>query len=256
MENKKRIVIIGGCGVIGKIITPILSKKYEITIFDLPEILPKNDFEYSQVDVSNYKQLIENMPLHTDALINLVALPEKPALADSVEFVSMVNAYVVGSYNVLLAASQLKIKKVVLASTNHVTGFYEKDGKSILKRCITTFDYPMVDSVYGAMKLFAEQTGRLFSEQYGISVICLRIGTVVSDQIGFLLSNERSRRTLLSHADTVNIFGLAIETNKKYGVYNAVSNNPENPWDITKTIEDLGDFTELNTEELMKRGIK
>jgi hypothetical protein len=56
----------------------------------------------------------------------------------------------------------------------------------------------------------------------------------------------------LSHADTVNLFVAAIETKIKYGVYYAVSDNPGNPWDIQKTIDELGDFTEKNSVELLK----
>lgn len=252
MSKKKRIVIIGGAGVIGNIIIPPLSLKYEIVIFDITERQSGNNHEYRQVDISNYQQLRKNIPKNTDVLINLVALPEKPTLVDSAELKSMVNVYVIGSYNAFLAASQLNIKKVIFASSNHVTGYYEKDGKSILGKSITTSDYPMVDNVYGAMKLFAEQSGHLFSERYGMSVICLRIATVVEDEIGFLLSNERPRRTILSHVDTVNIFTSAIEADIKYGVYYAVSDNPENPWDIEKTIEELGDFAQINSEQLLK----
>ncbi|MBW1786983.1 MAG: NAD(P)-dependent oxidoreductase [Deltaproteobacteria bacterium] len=246
MRKKKRVVIIGGAGVIGTIIIPPLSSKYEIIILDIKEI-----YEFRKVDISNYKELIKNIPGNTDVLINLAALPVKLTLVSDDEFRSMVNVYVIGSYNVFLAASQLKIKKVVFASSNHVTGYYEKKGKSISGKKITTLDYPLVDNVYGAMKLFAEQSGRLFSEKHKISVICLRIATVVEDEINFLLFNDRSRRTILSHKDTVNIFAAAIDTKIKYGVYYAVSDNPENPWDIQKTMDELGNFTEKNSSQIL-----
>ena len=102
------------------------------------------------------------------------------------------------------------------------------------------------------MKLCAELFGYLFSREKDISVICLRIGTVVADELSFLRSNERAHRTIMSRHDTVDIFKKAIETKMKYGVYYGVSDNPGKPWDIFNSINELGFHPEINSEALLE----
>ena len=46
-------------------------------------------------------------------------------------------------------------------------------------------DWPIrPDSPYGVGKAFSEAAARYYSDQYGISCICLRIGTVRARKIG------------------------------------------------------------------------
>src|SRR5262249_57680409 len=40
-------------------------------------------------------------------------------------------------------------------------------------------DPPRPDSFYGVGKLFGENTGRLFSDRYRMSVLCIRLGAVL-----------------------------------------------------------------------------
>ena len=76
-----------------------------------------------------------------------------------------------GTYNIFEAARINKVPVVVVfASTNHVTGFYEKEG------IYTTPDMPIrPDSMYGVSKAFGEALGRFYYDEYGISTYCLRI---------------------------------------------------------------------------------
>jgi NAD+ dependent glucose-6-phosphate dehydrogenase len=169
-----------------------------------------------------------------------------------IEAEQMYNVYVLGSYNVLLVAKLRNIGRVVFASTNHVTGNYESNGYSKLGRPIDTSDYPSPDSTYGAMKACAELMGFVFSNECPVSVICLRIGTVNNDEMNFLASSDRVKRTLLSRVDTVNLFRAAIETNVRYGVYYGVSDNPDRPWVIGNAIRDLSYYPSVSTKDLLE----
>ena len=151
-----------------------------------------------------------------------------------------------------MTAERKKVKKVVLATTNHVTGVYETNGISSLGREIKTSDYPLPDSAYGAMKLCAELFGYTFYREKNISVICLRIGTVVEEELSHLRSNDRFKRTILSKIDTVEIFKRAIESNQKYGVYYAVSDNPGKPWNISNAVNEIGFCPKINFQAILE----
>ncbi|MEJ2010053.1 MAG: NAD(P)-dependent oxidoreductase [Acidobacteriota bacterium] len=252
MKERKKIVLIGGLGTIGRILEKGLEDTYEVLVLDIAEPVGIPEANYTKADVTQLDQLLKVIPDDAHALINLSGLPKIPSLADPEAARHSIDVYVVGSYNVLLAATIKGIGKVIFASSNHVTGAYEIRGLSLLGRKIRTDDYPLPDSAYGAMKLCGELFGYSFWKEKNISVICLRIGTVVRDELSQLRSDERSHRTILSKRDTVNIFKSAIETEIKYGVYYAVSDNPDNPWDITDTMDKLGFHPEQNSVALQK----
>jgi len=249
---RKKIVLIGGLGTIGRILEKGLKNTYKLLILDIAEPTEINMKNYRKADVVNIDQLLATIPDDTHAIVNLSALSEQPSILNEKSIRHCSDVYVVGAYNVLLAAERKKIKKVVIASTNHVTGVYETNGISSLGREIKTNDYPLPDSAYGAMKLCAELFGYTFYREKNISVICLRIGTVVEEELSHLRSSDRLRRTILSKIDTVEIFKRAIESNRKYGVYYAVSDNPGKPWDLSNTISELGFYPQTNSLELLK----
>lgn len=252
---RKKIVLVGGSGTIGALLEEGLSDTYDLTILDISEPAKKNTQNYVKADAANLDQLMAAVPDDSYAVVNLTQLHDQLPLPDGKNIRLCSDVYVVGAYNILLTAVDKGIGKVVFASTNHVTGAYEADGRSSIGREIRTDEYPLPDSTYGAMKLCAELFGYLFSREKDISVICLRIGTVVEDELSFLRSNDRAHRTLLSRLDTVDLFRRAIETNVKYGVYYGVSDNPGKPWDISNAIKDIGFHPTMNSEVLLKEGI-
>jgi NAD+ dependent glucose-6-phosphate dehydrogenase len=251
--DRKKIVLIGGLGTIGKIVEKGLEDIYELLVLDVAEPAGIPNANYRKADVSRIDQLLAAIPDDAHALVNLAGLPKSPDLLDAEATRFCIDVYVTGSYNVFLAAALKGVGKVVFASSNHVTGAYEKNGLSLLGRRIRTDDYPLPDSLYGAMKLCAELFGYSFWKEKNISVICLRIGTVAEDELSKLRSDKRTHRTILSGRDTIDIFKSAIETEIEYGVYYAVSDNPGNPWDISETIDKLRSNPEQNSQALQER---
>lgn len=235
----KKILLIGGLGVIGQILADALAEQYELIIADKHESPQESRHDYIQLDITEYSQLVDKIPRDIDTIVNLVAMMEQPEIVDEDTIVAMTDLYVKGAYNVFLAATQLGICRVIFTSSNHVTDYYEKDGKSLLGREISVEDYPLSRSVYGALKLAGESLGHVISTQTNVSVICLRVGTIRLDEREALQRYPRFRRTLLSKVDIVNLFKCAIETDIKFGIYYGVSDNPGRPWSISNAIQDL-----------------
>ena len=80
-------------------------------------------------------------------------------------------ANIVGTYNLYEAARKQGVKRVVFASSNHVTGFYRQDEVVGLK------DPARPDGLYGLSKAFGEDLSRFYFDRYGIETACVRIGS-------------------------------------------------------------------------------
>jgi uronate dehydrogenase len=85
---------------------------------------------------------------------------------------TILRANIVGLYNVFEAARRNGVKRLLFATSNHATGFYRRD------QTIDHRVYPKPDSRYGVSKVFGEQLGSLYSDKYGLEVLCIRIGNL------------------------------------------------------------------------------
>jgi len=237
----KRILILGSNGDIGSILSKSLSKNNFIIESDLSKHSKNNtENQYIKIDVTNYSDFFKKCPEPIDIIINLTGLREMRNIPDINEMNQMIDLYIKGCYNVYQIAVEKKINKVIFASSNHVTDFYEQNGYSLLNREINADDFPKTNSVYGAFKFFGESLGFIFHQNKQLSIICFRIGTVRKTDEETINLNDRSKRTALLHKDLINMFNNAIDNNTiEFGVYYAVSNNIDKPWSIKNYITEL-----------------
>jgi nucleoside-diphosphate-sugar epimerase len=245
--------LLGGLGRVGRILAAGLADRFEPVIVDLAA--PPLDLElpYVQADITEFERLGELLPPDAGALINLTALPDTPALPSAEELAGLARLYVVGAYNVYRVALDRGIRRVVYASTNHVSGRLERGGYTRLGRAIDERDPPAPDTAYAALKGCAEQLGRLFAEAGDLSVICLRLGSVATDEVERVRTDRRLRATLLSQVDLIGIFAAALTAKVDYGIYYAVSDNPGRPWSIRAAIRELGYRPRCNSRDLLRR---
>jgi uronate dehydrogenase len=85
---------------------------------------------------------------------------------------TILQANIVGCYNVFEAARQNGVKRILFATSNHAVGFYRRD-ETIDHRV-----YIKPDSRYGVSKVFGEALGSLYADKYGMEVFNMRIGNV------------------------------------------------------------------------------
>ena len=249
---KKKVTIIGGAGTIGSILYEGLRDKYDIVILD--KNVSEQSAEFVMVDATNFESLLDSIPKDSDALINLLTIKTKNDLKDVQNFHKMTNIHFISSFYVMHAAISLGIPKVVYASSNHTTDYYEKNGFSSLGREINTSDYPHSCGLYGVLKFASENIGQLLASQTDdLSIINLRIGSVHPDEHKAVKEDERLIRTLLSHKDTVQLFDSAIQSTVRYGTYYGVSDNPSKPWSTESAKRELGFVSKLNSVEILKQ---
>jgi nucleoside-diphosphate-sugar epimerase len=221
------VAITGGAGRVGNSIRPILREHYRIRLLDVvdaPSVLDGD--EYQRLDVSDLSA-VEHALAGTDAVLHLAADPSTAATWSNVR-----SANIEATYSVFEAARRNSIKKVILATTNHVMGFYN------LEKAwpIDTASPVRPDSLYGVSKAFGEVLARYFSDAFDMSMICLRIGWFTTGQ-----PDAGSLNPLwISTRDIAQVMRLALETPRKFGIYNATSNNHPVHWDLQATRDELG----------------
>ena len=168
--------------------------------------------------------------------------------------------------NALEAARENGVTRFVFASSNHVTGMYEHDlpYSAIVNgrlsevdrdaiRMIDSSAPPRPDSAYALGKVFGEAAARHYTDAYGLQAICLRIGTVLADDVP---KQPRHFATFLTHADLVRLFESALEAppSLAFGVYYGVSANTWRFWDLEEPRVALGFQPQDDAERLRPRG--
>lgn len=250
---KKKVSMIGGNGLIGSILSEHLQDKYELVVLD--KQVPEKE-NYIQVNATKFEELIQKIPRNSDVLVNLLNIHTKHDLEDIEAFSNMIEIHFISSFYILHAAKILGIQKVVYASSNHVTDYYEKEGTSLLGREINIHDYPFSRGLYGTLKLASENIGRIFAMEGDLSVINLRIGSVPKDELLDLGVKSRIHKTLLSRNDVVQLFDLAIQSSVKYGTYYGVSDNPNKPWSTENVTQELGFTSQSNSRSVLEKAKK
>lgn len=238
---KKRVLITGAAGRIGSSLAEQLRDRYDLRLHyhrTVPENPPSAD--WVRADITNYDDIAPALA-GMDAVVHMAADPSTSATWDSVR-----DGNIIGGYNVFEAARRAGVRKVVFASTNHVMGMYDRD-----RQWPVYADQPVrPDSLYGVSKAFGEALGRYYSDQYGLSVICLRIGWFLPEP-----HDSIARWMWLSPRDGAQVTWRAVESDLPFGIFYAISANSGRHWDITDTMERLGYRPEDDAERwLAERG--
>jgi uronate dehydrogenase len=156
------------------------------------------------------------------------------------------------AWNTLEAAHRRGVRRVIYASSNHVTGLYERDDPyarivageydgldpATVPR-ITTAMPVRPDTPYAVGKALGEAAARYYAEEHGLSVLCLRIGTLNRADRP---SAARHFATLLTHADMVSLVRCCIEAppDLTFGVFYGVSANRWRIWDVDDARDAIG----------------
>jgi uronate dehydrogenase len=130
---------------------------------------------------------------------------------------------IVGAYNLYEAARKNGVKRIVFASSNHVTGFYRQD------EVIDTRDPVRPDGLYGLSKAFGENLAQLYWNRYGIETVSLRIGSSFTAP-----KDRRMLATWMSYDDTERLIVAALTAPVVgHSVIYGMSDNATKWWDNT-----------------------
>jgi nucleoside-diphosphate-sugar epimerase len=245
------VAITGAAGVIGRVLARELADAYDLRLLTRRP----TDFPSLLADVSDLNTLLPHFA-DADVVVHLAAAATVEASWEDV-----LQANVIGTYNVFEAARRTGVELVVFASSNHAAGMYEVENAPALyslddeRRWDERADV-RPDSLYGVSKVFGEALGRHYADLHGLRVICLRIGSVLadddprSDRVAagaswMSLDREaafaRLRATWLSQRDCAQLVRRCLEaTDVRWAVAYGISDNPRQFWDLRSARQMLG----------------
>jgi len=177
----ERYLVTGGAGFIGSnIVRRLLREGHEVQVLDNfstgdRDNLKGLDVELIEGDVVNY-YIVQRAIKGIDYILHQAALSSVPRSINDPIATGSVN--VLGTLNVLAAATEAGVKRVVYASSCSI---YE-DSPELPKRETML---PAPKSPYAASKLAGEHLCRVFYETYGLKTIMLRYFNVFGPHQNF-----------------------------------------------------------------------
>ncbi len=222
------MLITGATGGVGSHLAAALEEDYELVLHgrDPDKARAGQSLAIAQLDV--YEEVLALM----DGIDTVVHMAGASSPESSWELVLQAN--IIGVRNVLEAAREAGVRRVVLASSNHVNGMYDRHEQWP----VYPQQLPRPDSLYGVSKAFDEAIGRYYHDEFGLEVICLRIGWFAEDPLA--ATDDLLRAMWLSPADCTQVVRCAIEATVGFGLYYAISDNPNRRWSTTNTTLELG----------------
>ena len=246
-----KVLITGMSGLIGGLLRKRLEEKgtYELTALNRRPIEGVDTVQADIADLDAIRPAFEGQ----DVVVHLAGWPEEAP------WDKLLNPNVIGVYNMYEASRQAGVKRVVFGSSGATVAGWSlvppydalNDGRygDVPSR------WPMIThesvrplGIYGATKVWGEALGRHYSDAYGISVICVRIGAVPKDDRP---GTDRQFSVWLSHRDVVQVLERSIEApnDVRYDIVLATSRNKWGYRDLEHAREALGYEPEDTAED-------
>lgn len=164
-----KILITGGCGFIGSNLAEELSKEHDVVILDdlstgRIENIEDIDVEFIDGSVTDL-EILKNICRDVDFIFHLAAISSVQRSIEDPLRTNKVN--IIGTLNILIAARDSNVKKVICASSSSIYG--------------NTPHFPLKENMkpdprspYAVTKLTGEYYCNIFNEMYGLETVSLR----------------------------------------------------------------------------------
>jgi len=212
----KTVLVTGAAGGIGTRLRKLMKGQYpDIRWSDLktpPDLAPDETFVKADLSALNE---VERIVRGVQGIVHLGGF--------SVEgpWETILNANIIGCYNLFEAARRAGVERVVFASSNHAVGFYPRQRK------IGTDSPVRPDSRYGVSKAFGEALGALYAYKHGLRVTCLRIGNVTD-----MPADKRRLSIWISPEDLLQLIRIGLEhPDIRHEIFFGASDNARSFWD-------------------------
>ncbi|MCY7387306.1 MAG: NAD(P)-dependent oxidoreductase [Burkholderiales bacterium] len=218
-QKYSRLLLTGAGGGLGKVLRErLLPYANVLRVSDRIDVGPANTAEEVVTCDLADKDAVDQLVRGSDAVAHFGGI----SLED--RFEPILQSNIVGVFNLYEAVRKHGVKRVVFASSNHVTGFYKQSEK-------IDVDSPMrPDTLYGLSKCFGENLSRFYFDRYGIETVCLRIGSSFP-----VVKDRRMLATYLSYDDLVELVRCALfAPNAGHTVIFGASDNSTMWWDNRK----------------------
>lgn len=216
MASFQRILLTGAAGRLGRLLRPHLRPWTQVLrLSDLQGVGSAGEGEeVMECDLADRAAVLRMME-GVDAVIHF------GGVSYETRFDPILQANIVGLANLYEAAHKAGVKRVVFASSSHVTGFYDTT-----QQVDTAMPY-RPDGFYGISKCFGELVSRYYFDRFGIETVCLRIGSCFPE--------PTEREDLVMHLtadDLVELVRCALFARRVgHTILYGTSNNNQQWWD-------------------------
>jgi uronate dehydrogenase len=183
-------------------------------------------------DLQPGEELVDVDVLDRDAIAKAVqdvdAILHLGGISTEAPFEDVLEVNVVGTHNVLRAAIDAGVSKVILASSNHAVGFYRRDQIPPGTDGLPDDLLPRPDTFYGWSKAAIEALGALYHHRHGLDVTVMRIGSCFPEP-----PDTRALATWLAAEDAAQLIELCLaQPGSDYRMFWAVSDNTRRWWSM------------------------
>ncbi|MDB5749803.1 MAG: udh [Ramlibacter sp.] len=216
--SASRLLLTGAAGALGRQLRPRLRARCSLLrVSDVAAMeVPGEGEEVVQAALED-RAAVHALVAGMDAVVHLGGVStEQP-------FDAILPANIVGVYNLYEAARLHQVRRIVFASSNHVTGFYRQD------QVIDAAMPVRPDGYYGLSKAFGENLSRFYFDRYGIETVCLRIGSSFPEP-----KDRRMLATWLSYRDLERLVVASLTAPVVgHSIVYGMSDNATSWWDNT-----------------------
>ena len=213
-----RLLLTGAAGGLGRVLRPRLKARCDVLrVSDLGDLGTATAGEEVMPAPLQDRPAVFKLLEGVDAVIHLGGISTEQPFDD------IVQANIIGTYNLYEAARTHGTRRIVFASSNHVTGFYRQDE-------VVNANMPVrPDGYYGLSKAFGENLARFYFDRYGIETVCLRIGSSFPEP-----KDRRMMATWMSYDDLERLVVASLNSPVVgYSVIYGMSDNHHVWWDNT-----------------------
>jgi len=235
-----RLLLTGAAGGLGRVLRERLRPFAQtLRLSDIAALAPAEDVheEVAPCDLAD-KSAVDALVAGCDAIVHLGGVSvERP-------FEEVLQANIRGTFHIYEGARRHGVRRLVFASSNHVTGFYRQDER------IDAHAPRRPDGYYGLSKSFGEDLAQFYFDRYGIETVSLRIGSSFPEP-----ANRRMMSTWLSYDDLTALIGKALFTpGVGHTVVYGMSANRDVWWDNAAAAH-LG-FTARDSSEIFRARVE
>lgn len=223
-QTRRRVVLTGAAGRIGRAIAALLPLDWEINATDIRAGEGIGGLDVGDPDACRLAFT------GADAVVHLAAVPDPAA-----SWPQLLPVNVIGTYHVATAAADCGVHRLVLASSLHAVSGMPEQTQS------RADDPPRPGNLYGATKAWTEALGAWIAATTSTSVVALRIGYFAERRPEATATPARERSAWLSPRDAAELVRCAVDAAiREFVVANGISANRYRVADLRQTTQQLG----------------
>ena len=161
-----RLLLTGAAGGLGRVLRPRLKRHCAVL-----RVSDVADLGAAGAGEELVQASLEDKAAMLDLLAGVDAVVHLGGVSTEHSFEEILPANIIGAYHVYEAARKRGVRRIVFASSNHVTGFYRQD------EVIGPKSPMRPDGYYGLSKAFGENLAQFYWDRYAIETVSLRIGS-------------------------------------------------------------------------------